>query len=105
MSETQEMNDGGAAFPQPMATSNEGVMYCSSEKGPEFAGMNLRDYFAAKAIQGIMSSIMRDLDDISTLGVIDGDPEEIKDRDETIGIMASLSYRVADAMLKARGAK
>ena len=47
-------------------------------------GMNLRDYFAAKAMQGFAA--MSDVDGFSSV-------EE----------MAKMSYKWADAMLKARG--
>ena len=46
------------------------------------AGMSLRDYFAAKAMQGYMSRTL-----------IDGFDEDV---------IAEMSYKVADAMMKAR---
>lgn len=49
--------------------------------GGETDGMSLRDYFAAKAMQGIMT-----------------DPNLSMSRDE----VAEWAYRQADAMLKAR---
>ena len=49
-------------------------------------GMSLRDYFAAKAMQGLLG---RDLD-------LEGDPDE--------GVLAEQAYEFADAMLKARQA-
>ena len=52
-------------------------------------GMTLRDYFAAKAIQGLMG---RDWSDF-----------KISD-DELIALWARSAYGVADAMLKARQA-
>lgn len=53
-------------------------------------GMTLRDYFAAKAMQGLMG----------------GDWSDHKGtNEELIGIWAWLAYEVADAMLKAREAK
>lgn len=61
-----KINTGGPAFPVPDLHNN---------------GMTLRDYFAAKAMQGLLST---------------GD-EEVT----TIG-MAQASYALADAMLKAR---
>jgi len=64
------INDGGPAFPlkEPLSSDHE--------------GMTLRDYFAAKAMQGWLSN---------------PGPS-----DETIHAVAQWSYRVADAMLKAR---
>jgi hypothetical protein len=50
-----QSNDGGLAFPQPMAAlPTTGEMYCAYEKHPDFGGMTLRDYFAAAALQGVM---------------------------------------------------
>jgi hypothetical protein len=46
-------------------------------------GMDLRDYFAAKAMQGYMSRKL-----------IDGFDEDV---------IAEMSYKVADAMMEARG--
>ncbi len=69
-----EINTGGPAFPLQSI-------------GPEFhhgySGMTLRDYFAAKAMQGCL-----------------GDPDLVMSRDE----IASWAYQVADAMLEARQA-
>lgn len=60
---------GGPAFP-----INGGLPYT-----PEIDGMTLRDYFAAKAMQGMLA------------GGRTGDD-----------YVAALAYRYADAMLKAR---
>ena len=62
---------GGPAFPTPLFESDE--------------GMTLRDYFAAKAMQGVLAS-----------GNL---PKFTPDLD-----VAECSYRLADAMLKARQA-
>ena len=69
-------NNNEPAFP--------GVTYISmnGEKNPE--GMTLRDYFAAKAMQGILSGY--------THGSIP--PTES---------LTPASYKIADAMMKARG--
>jgi len=61
-------NTGGPAFPY----------------GTAYAGMTLRDYFAAKAMQGVVSGL-------STRG----EPLNYKE-------CALFSYELADAMLKAR---
>jgi len=67
------INDGGPAF--PMGYHPEG-------NSADHFGMTLRDYFAAAALQGLMSSQCQ----------VD-DPYPI------------YAYRIADAMLKAREAK
>ena len=64
-------NDGGPAFPATYPC------------GP--SGMTLRDYFAAKALQGLCS----------VTGVDFGGPDEV----------ARITYKLADAMLAAREGK
>jgi len=61
------------AFPVPFEWNNELIQY---------VGMTLRDYFAAKAMQGLLSS----------------------DVNAPLETFAKQSYKVADAMMKARDA-
>ena len=63
-------NNGGPAFPVP-----------NLESDPEFNGMTLRDYFAAKAMQNYICD------------------------DYTPDAIAKAAYEMADAMLKARETK
>jgi hypothetical protein len=61
--------------------------------GTAFAGMTLRDYFAAKAMNAILKS------------AIDWFPTHKSPDQETLAIFADVaqdSYAIADAMLKAR---
>jgi len=67
-------NDGGSAFPQ-------NPEWCSGK-----GGMTLRDYFAAKAMQGWLASF----------------PEEAEFKDGMEPRIAAFAYRVADAMIEAR---
>lgn len=67
-------NDGGAAFPLPISSS---TTYRTN-------GMTLRDYFAGQAINGFVSTNNR-LNESEPLNI------------------AKRAYRIADAMLKARG--
>ena len=62
-------NVGGAAFPTP--------------NDPMYLGMSLRDYFAAKAMQGMMHDVSQPVGEV----------------------IAGWAYEVADAMLRAREAK
>jgi hypothetical protein len=71
-------NTGGPAFPDG-STNEWGNAYNG--------GMTLRDYFAAKAMQGLMGRAWGELP-----------PEEL------FKTWATSAYAVADAMLKARGA-
>jgi len=68
-----KQNNSGPAFP----------LSCKWDE-PQFNGMTLRDYFAAKAAQGIMASLKMSDDCTPTDVALD-------------------AYDVADAMLKARG--
>ena len=52
-----EIKDGGPAFPVPIAGCNDGGVYNTLEQsGGKLGGMSLRDYFAAKAMQGMLAS-------------------------------------------------
>jgi len=66
-----EKETGGPAFP-----------FIDSASPLEHSGMTLRDYFAAKAMQGIVSREVSDMKWINTY--------------------ATNAYKMADAMLKAR---
>ena len=70
-------NDGGPAFPVTRYVNVDGETH---ESKPQ--GMTLRDYFAAKAMEGTAAS-----KEGSTMGFHE---------------IASWSYKMADAMLKAR---
>jgi hypothetical protein len=70
-------NTGGPAFPCDIFL--DGKIHTMS------AGMTLRDYFAAKAMQGILS----------------GNHPITKDADP-FNLIASVAYGQADAMMKAR---
>ena len=69
--------NGGPAFPYEF-----GGAYRNQPK----SGMTLRDYFAAKAMQGAISSL------------INGEPAN----SGTDAALAKASYMIADAMLKER---
>ena len=72
-----DTNTGGPAFPYE-ERNGEGAPY------KDYFGMTLRDYFAAKAMQGMLAE--------NGGGAV---------RNETL---AEFSYEIADAMLKARSA-
>lgn len=74
-------NTGGPAFPQVDLKDSHGMLVPDRQ-----AGMTLRDYFAAKCMQGL-SALPSDFDN---------------DRG-TLEMVAKISYEQADAMLKARG--
>ena len=80
-----ETGAGGPAFP------GEGLRDPKSRAG-EFTqpnqGMTLRDYFAAKAMNGLLADHVARIEGLNLTPV---------------GLIASYSYSIADAMLAARG--
>jgi len=65
-----------------MKDNTAGPAFPTSNGGNPDDGMTLRDYFAAKAMQGLIGTVYTDVDD-----------------DEYLALRA---YDVSDAMLKAR---
>jgi len=51
-----------------------------------YKGMDLRDYFAAKAMQGLLAA----------------DPKNVPGYEETIDAIVKTAYDIANAMMKAR---
>lgn len=74
--------NGGPAFPQCVGVGTEGNVIASYDF-VDGAGMSLRDYFAAKAMQGALAGVPG--------------PHLTPNR------CAEEAYAMADAMLKARG--
>jgi hypothetical protein len=81
------MNDGGQAFPRPASEfTKNGTLPDGNSAEEAQAGMSLRDYFAAKAMQVI--GLNNSGDSISTKAVL----------------LAKNAYIVADAMIAAKKA-
>jgi hypothetical protein len=76
---------GGPAFPALARYDRSAQLQSALQQD----GMNLRDYFAAKVMPGLMAR---------NWSSHTGTDEEL------IGVWAQSSYAVADALLKARGA-
>ena len=74
-----DIKTGGPAFPRSVSLYPDGTV-----SDPGDVGMTLRDYFAAKALQPPVFS-------------------PIETEDETYERVAREAYKMADAMLKARG--
>ena len=68
------LNDGGPAFPSTIIDDSLHV-----------GGMSLRDYFAAKAMQGLLAAQVHGFNDQPAKGPF-----------------ASMAYEMADAMINAR---
>jgi hypothetical protein len=89
-------NTGGPAFP----LHNHGPQ----SLGLHFTGMTLRDYFAAKAMQGLMA--MKSAEEF-----VDENGNEMSYEEGSVGtlfvhtdFLAKEAYMIADMMLKAREA-
>ena len=87
----EQIKDGGPAFPGDQFALVVPTEYRDDPRIHEIArkmnGMTLRDYFAAKAMQTALTACANDA------------------RDEGVGYcdhVATVSYEMADAMLKAR---
>jgi len=79
---TNHKDDGGAAFPVHPSAHERTDLECIA-----LSGMTLRDYFAAKALQGELAS----------------QDKSIRYKHEALDGLARWAYSVAGAMLKARG--
>jgi hypothetical protein len=80
--------DGGPAFPALHSIDGNWV----KEPRPEYAGMSLRDYFAAAVLRSVSITYQFNW----TPKRIDGHPDYEAEE------VAKYAYRVADAMIKAR---
>jgi hypothetical protein len=87
------INDGGPAFPVSNPDQQTFASKTVDEVKRLMSGMSLRDHLAGLAMQGELSA-MQDDD-------IDGLPLDTSD--EQLWRLARHWYRIADAMLKARG--
>lgn len=79
-----QVNDGGPAFPVLRENDNPSMSLIMASPG-----MTLRDYFAAKAMQSLISESAT-----ATLSKESGKPLEF--------LVASMSYTLAEAMLSER---
>jgi hypothetical protein len=85
---TEQRNDGGPAF--PVNTANEGQ---AGACYPAY-GLSMRDYFAAKAMQGLMANPGGPVQQSGMSGWAFTNCNK--------NDVAALAYVIADAMLKAR---
>lgn len=85
---SESKNNGGQAFPQPMAISPNGDAY------PAYPGMTLRDWFAGQALAGLCANPggPYQANDRSGWGLVNCGTDDI----------GGEAYRLADAMLAER---
>lgn len=81
---SKDKQTGGPAFPTPVHNLKND-------------GMTLRDYFAAKALQGYVSGVLSDME-MSTHVLRAADRKGLSSEE----YFAKKSYELADAMLEAR---
>ena len=79
---SEKIKDGGAAFPSGEQYRNGAGDLCG--KSSLYEGMTLRDYFAAKAMQGLLAN-------------------SETNRSWGVNENAKYAYEQANAMLKAKG--
>ena len=79
------IDDGGPAFPELCTNGSNGDYWTST-----IGGMSLRDYFAAKALHAAWCTWDAGYFDLN------------KNSETAVSDIATLSYQMADAMLKAR---
>jgi hypothetical protein len=100
-----EINDGGPAFPVTFQHMGEG----GSVSGCEWGGMMLRDYFAAKAMLGLIEGYdyeLREKSQVKTQRTgFDDTMHEEEDSITYQTCMAREAYMIADAMIRARAVK
>lgn len=82
-------NDGGPAFPHPQGWRRDPAIS---------DGMTLRDYFAAKALVGLLAEPFSEGSSATVSHLA-----PMRPNDEPGDSFARASYLLADAMLKARG--
>lgn len=92
-----EIKDGGPAFPTflPVERYDHNSGRCVTTHQPE-GGATLRDYFAAKALAGMLSNV-------NVLGADASCGRSLVNQSEQG--LAQDAYDIADAMLRAREAK
>ena len=84
MSDQQKHDDGGQAFPVPLTLRVDGNPMTAGELMDGGNGMTLCDYFAAKALTGIMACNY-------AIDHLNGQAD-----------VATLAYNIADAMIAER---
>lgn len=89
-----EKNTGGQAFPLPCSASPMGGVHWGEE------GMTLRDYYAGEALVGIISEVVAEGEYPTSRVVIARWKKEDELPEEYI---ATAAFKIADAMIKARG--
>ncbi len=91
----RQINDGGPAFPLPVADQE-----CFSRFESGYGGMSLRDYFAAKAMAALIAEPVSEL----WQGTAAQWANQLQHTQlDGPSMVAHVAYMMADAMLKARG--
>ena len=91
--------DGGPAFPVSTQGRNEDAGPYGHQDGPQtwqFPGITIRDYFAAKAMQAMLTATSAD-SDLPNL-----EYRRVSDGPTVAERLSTTAYDVADAMLRAR---
>jgi len=101
-------NDGGPAFPVPhdaLVDEGGGLRGYVSEYCPTYQGMTLRDYFAAKAMQGYYTRSVPADNILWRFWVFLSGKGTTQHAFPDFECTSKNAYRMADAMLAAREAR
>ena len=91
---SDKVNDGGPAFPMPGVYDASRDVIAPVNDYYDAGGASLRDYFAAKALEGLLANPAR----------CSGAEVEVG-KTAYARLVAKVSFEFADAMLYARGAQ
>lgn len=96
-----EKDDGGPAFPIPIAAQSSGGIYNTLQQSSgKLGGMSLRDWFAGMALQGLCSNEKFMRDQLNEwLRMENGSPDLLR------ASHVSTCYQFADAMIAERAKK
>lgn len=96
---SEKIEDGGPAFPIDEKNHDGTHFHCNT-------GLSMRDYFAAAALQGMLSSdvYMREIDGAAEQFVGDDGwrPTDPQKKQAQINVVSRTAFDLADAMLAAR---
>jgi hypothetical protein len=100
---SEKTNDGGPAFPsgvvrktrqRPHDAGSDFIVSDIAE--PRHPGLSLRDYFAAKALMGLLAEPIGECQSTASYMA------ESIEGDQPGDLLARAAYRLADAMIRAR---
>ena len=102
---SDKTNDGGPAFPAPNFAVPRDMADEMVVKLRDMQGMTLRDYFAAKVMQGLLAHHGVYEEEATPFSLCSKEEARRRESSVPIGRVAEYAYITADAMLAARKVK